>query len=68
MFSNIILKVFVSDSPAENNGLVIHGKKQSPFLSSCRDATFDFLEVVGTQAGKEKEAEPSFLPEEGRLD
>lgn len=45
--------MFVSDSLAENNGLVIHGKKESSFLSSCTDATFEFLEAIGTQAGKE---------------
>lgn len=61
--------MFVSDSLAENNGLVIHGKKKSPFLPGKEgDATFAFLEVVGRQAGKQMEAKPSFLPEEGRLD
>lgn len=43
-------------------------KKESPFLSSCTDATFSFLEVEGMRAGKETETEPTFLPEEGRLD
>lgn len=57
----------VSDSLAENNGLVIHGK-ESPLLPSRTDATFAFLEVVGRQAGEQTEPKPRLLPEESKLD